>query len=292
MGLNTLGIIKYCCKPGGTYLPLRGSRFKAIVLRERQLQYREPLEEKKWFNESAAQIIKNRKKISAWLVDDLFVKRYNYRDVWTALRRNLKIPRPMRVLASSLRLRENNIPTPQVFAAIRTFRWYLPYCDYLVTAQTSTRQLYCNKLVTEFASGNNYRQFISGVVAMIVKMHNAGVEHGDLSLRNIFCQKDPKGFYSDWGVIDLDGCKIYPRGGVPESRRCRELARVISSFLRSIQEETPSIKLNMTAIISDFVTQYKELSGYNLASSKLDKRVKYLTERIRKDQISTQKTGN
>lgn len=116
----------------------------------------------------------------------------------------------------------------------------------------------------------------------MVKMHAAGVEHGDLSLRNIFCRKSQIGIYSGWGVIDLDGCRIHVEE-MPEPRRKRELARVISSYLRCVKSRAPQVKLDADTVIGDFTRKYKELSGYNLAGSALDARVGYLTGRIRKD---------
>ena len=114
------------------------------------------------------------------------------------------------------------------------------------------------------------------------RTHAAGVEHGDLSLRNIFCRKSPIGIYSDWGVIDLDGCHLHAEE-MPEPRRKRELSRLVSSFLRCVKSRAPQIKLDCDTVIEDFTRKYKELSGYNLAGSALDKRVGYLTGRIRRD---------
>ena len=89
-------------------------------------------------------------------------------------------------------------------------------------------------------------------------------------------------------MIDLDGCKVYTED-LPESRRRRELARVISSFLRCVREEAPDIKPDVTAIIFDFARKYQELSGCNLAGSNLDARVEYLAGRVRKDQTPSPK---
>ena len=288
MELDIPGILERCSERGGAYLPLRRRGLDALVQREWQSRGHDPMETAKRLDDSSAHIFKNRKKIRAGLVDDVFVKRYNYRGLWTAFRRSFKLPRPMRVLAGAIRLKEYEIPTPEVFAAIRTVRWGLPHHDYLITARTSPMQFYCDKLAKEFALGDPYRQFVSGVVSLMVKMHGAGVEHGDLSLRNIFCRKSPAGIYSDWGVIDLDGCKVYTED-LPESRRRRELARVISSFLRCVREEAPDIKPDVTAIIFDFARKYQELSGCNLAGSNLDARVEYLAGRVRKDQTPSPK---
>ena len=180
MELDIPGILERCSEPGGAYLPLRRRGLDALVQREWQSRGHDPMETAKRLDDSSAHIFKNRKKIRAGLVDDVFVKRYNYRGLWTAFRRSFKLPRPMRVLAGAIRLKEYEIPTPEVLITARRTKFRLPYEDFLVTRELSTLQLPLDKLAGEFAQGDPYRQFVSGVTALMVKMHAAGVEHGDL----------------------------------------------------------------------------------------------------------------
>lgn len=276
------GILERCRKPGGPYLPFRQGGLTGLVLRDWQEHGGDIEELLSKLDGQETQIFKARKKIRAAMVGELFVKRYNYRGFGNAFRRMFKTPRPCRVLAGAIRLREYEIPTPEVIAALRSSRWGLPYCDYLVTRGISPLRIFCDKLAGEFSGGDPYRQFVSGIVALLVKMHGAGVEHGDLSLRNIFCRKSPIGVYSDWGVIDLDGCKVWSEE-LPESRRRRELARVVSSYLRCVRAFDKSLTLDVNTITFDFTRKYQELSGWNLAGSSLDTRIAYLAGRQRKD---------
>ena len=225
------GILDRCRETGGPYLPFRGAARSGRVARVWQVRGGELLEGRPNRPGRDRTNSTARKKTPAAMVGELFVKRYNYRGFGNAFRRMFKMPRPYRVLAGAIRLREFEMPTPEVIAALRSYRWGLPYCDYLVTRGVSPLRIFCDKLAGEFAAGDPYRQFVSGIVSLLVKMHGAGVEHGDLSLRNIFCRKSPSGGYSDWGVIDLDGCTVWAEE-LPESRRRRELARVVSSSLR------------------------------------------------------------
>lgn len=266
----------------GSYIPFEGSGFSGLVRREWMHAGNDPAEILKKIDDPAARKCKKGRKVFAVVIDGAFIKRYNFRGWWNSFRRLFKIPRPERVLAGAVRLREFEIPTPEILVAARRTKFRLPYEDFLVTRELSTLQQPLDKLAEEFAQGDPYRQFVSGVTALLVKMHAAGVEHGDLSLRNIFCRKSQIGIYSGWGVIDLDGCKIHMEE-MPEPRRRRELARVISSYLRCVKEHAPKVKLDCDTVISDFTRKYKELSGYNLAGSTLDNRVGYLTGRIRKD---------
>lgn len=266
----------------GNYLSFEGSGFSGLVRREWQHNGHDPVEVLKKIGDPAAQKCKSGRKVYAVTVDDVFIKRYNFQGWWNAFRRLFKSPRQERVLAGALRLKEFEIPTPEVLVTARLTKRRLPYEDFIVTRLLSTHQLALDKLAEEFAQGDPYRQFVSGVTALLVKMHAAGVEHGDLSLRNIFCRKSQIGVFTGWGVIDLDGCLLHAEE-MPEPRRKRELARVVSSFLRCVKSRAPQIKLDHDTVIEDFTRKYKELSGYNLAGSALDRRVGYLTGRIRKD---------
>ena len=90
MELDIPGILERCSEPGGAYLPLRRRGLDALVQREWQSRGHDPMETAKRLDDSSAHIFKNRKKIRAGLVDDVFVKRYNYRGLWTAFRRSFK----------------------------------------------------------------------------------------------------------------------------------------------------------------------------------------------------------
>lgn len=266
----------------GNYVPFEESGFSGLARRDWVHSGQDPVETLKKIDDPAASKCKSGRKVYAVTVGDVFIKRYNFQGWWNGFRRLFKVPRPERVLAGAVRLKEFEIPTPEVLVAARRSKYRIPHDDFLVTRVLSVHQLPLDKEAGEFAQGDSYRQFVSGVTALMVKMHAAGVEHGDLSLRNIFCRKSPIGIYSDWGVIDLDGCQLHA-DEMPESRRKRELARVISSFLRCARSRAPQVTLDCDRVIEDFTRKYKELSGYNLAGSALDTRVGYLTGRIRRD---------
>ena len=275
------GILDRCREPGGDYRSYDRANLSGIVRSEWLAAGNDPAAWIAKVDDPGVKICKDRPKIRAVLADELFIKRYNHIGLWNSFRKLFKLPRPERVLGTALQLKIYEIPTPEVLAALRQTRYGLPVADYLITRELSPYQPNCEKLAPEFAAGDPYRQFVSGLTSLLVKMHGAGVEHGDLNLRNIFCRRSPIGIYSGWGLIDLDGSEIYP-DEIPESRRRRELARVISSFLRAVRHSKCGISLDPDAVITDFTRKYKELSGYNLAGSALDARVEYLNHRTRK----------
>ncbi len=274
-------ILERCSEPGSAYHAFR-ERGEAGYILKSWMEPGDGFVEFLGGLENPSHLFKSSKKIRAAIVADLFVKRYNFRSWRNAFRRTFRTPRPYRVLAASLRLKEYAIPTAEVLAAVRFSRYRLAYEDFLITRKLSPLQLFCSDLAGEFAAGDPYRQFVSGVVSMLVKMHTAGVEHGDLSLRNLFCRKSQIGNYSDWGVIDLDGASVYDEE-LGLSRRRRELARLVSSYLRCIRDRDKSLKPDVPSIIFDFARKYQEISGCNLAGNELDERVKYLAERVRKN---------
>ncbi len=218
-------------------------------------------------DDPASHICKDRPKVKAVLADGYFLKRYNTLGFFNALRRAFRPPRPMRVLKAARRLQEIGLPTPEVFAALRKKRFGVPQCDYLVTAELPAGSR-SGMLFTDHCD------FLPGAVEMMVRMHSAGIEHGDLNVRNLFCTKE-----GEWGVIDLDGAVLYQHA-VPFKRRRRELARLVSSILRRIPEQHP---LDRAVILDIFAEKYQELSGIDLRGKALEARTHYLTERIRKD---------
>ena len=65
----------------------------------------------------------------------------------------------------------------------------------------------------------------------IRQLHNAGVTHGDAKLANLYLQNEKIGFW------DLDSAKIF-KGQVPKMLILEDLARFLSSFLRTVDESS------------------------------------------------------
>ena len=166
---------------------------------------------------------KNRPKITAGAVDGFFVKRYNLPGFFTQLRRRFRRPRPFTVLAGAEKLAASGIATPKVYAAmVSRCGWCRK--EYLVTGLLDDK---CRMLNT--LSETECRAAITGkFIAMLKVMHDTGMSHGDLSLRNCYISVDGKP-----GLLDLDGAVC---GKVSNRRRTIELARIISSFLMQFRK--------------------------------------------------------
>lgn len=265
-------------KNGGNYIPFRDNGLHGLV-RDGWTFSHTPGALLRHLDEPGVTICKDRPKIKAVLAEGYFLKRYNTLGFLNALRRAFRTPRPERALLAAEKLSAARIPTPEVFAALRRSRFGIPQCDYLVTAALAPEECNALELTREMLIDTDYSRIMNGVVAMMVKMHHAGVEHGDLNLRNLFFRRRKDGSGEEWGVIDLDGCRVYS-GQLPIKRRRRELARVVSSLLKA----APELKIYSGEVLAAFAEKYRELSGCDLQGGALNKRTAYLTERVRKDQ--------
>lgn len=178
-----------------------------------------------------------------------FVKKYRKNGFWRTLKRALQYPRSWRCLAAALRLREIGVETPAVLLASR-------YC-----------------LITEILSGVRFLpecpEEAPRAVMLLAKLHENGIRHGDFNLRNMYLTAEGK-----FGVIDLDGSRLYA-GPVPKRVRFLELARLISSYLKSI----PYSPEDVPRITAEFASEYRRITGYDFNGRALLRRVLDLAAR-------------
>ena len=172
-----------------------------------------------------------------------FVKQYRKNGLMRTLKRAFLYPRSYRCLAAALRLRQLGVETPEVLLASR-------YC-----------------LITEILSGVRFLpecpETAIAATALLVKLHDGGLRHGDFNLRNLYLTAD-----GAFGVIDLDGSRLYP-GAVPEKVRFLELARLVSSYLKCI----PYTPDEVPKITAEFSEEYKRLTHFDFYGQKLLARI-------------------
>lgn len=178
-----------------------------------------------------------------------FVKQYRKNGLVRTLKRSLLYPRSFRCLAAALRLRQLGIPTPEVLLASR-------YC--LIT-----------EILTDVRFLPECPETAIAALPLLVKLHDAGVCHGDFNLRNLYLTAD-----GAIGVIDLDGSRLYA-GPVPVKIRFLELAKLVSSYLKNIsynEDEVPRIT-------ADFAADYYRRTRFDFFGPKLLARIKDLAAR-------------
>ena len=197
-----------------------------------------------------------------------FVKRYSHGTFFKSLRHLFKRSRPEHCLAAAQKLAQARIDTPRVFAALRRCRGFLPEFDYLITEDISKDAVFASRMPLS-------EQLISDLCKLLAVLHDAGVRHGDVNLRNLYRKNS-----GIWGVIDLDGSYLSSRS-IGAFGRQHELARLASSFIRlipycDIEKELPQ------DIPGFFAQEYQKYSGIAADSFLYRRRVKYLSQRKRK----------
>ena len=178
-----------------------------------------------------------------------FIKVYRKNGICRTLKRALLYPRSRRCLAAALKLSQIGVETPAVLLASR-------YC-----------------LITEVLDSVQYLtecpERALDLVPLLAKLHDSGIRHGDFNLRNIYHTADNR-----FGLIDLDGSRLYA-GEVPRKVRFLELARLISSYLKSVRPAESEIPL----VSADFAAAYYRLTKIDLYGPRLLERVVDLTGR-------------
>ena len=146
-------------------------------------------------------VCKDRAKIRAVLVGDFFVKRYNLPGWWNQLRRPWRGGRPERVLLVTETLLAHELMAVPVVAALSE-KSASGIRDYLITEIFPAGMCEADKVLPLPGSDDGgWQQLLTGILPVVAQWHNAGVEHGDLNLRNICVTAD----FSQVCPIDLDG---------------------------------------------------------------------------------------
>lgn len=224
-------------------------------------------------------LIKNSRTMRIGCVGRFFIKRYNNRGFLYALKRLFRPWRPGRCLRAARRLEKLEIPTPEVFAAARTFRFgRLPDCDYLVTAALPPEHRDLARVAEALPELN--RTMIRDLARFAARLHDGGFEHGDLKAHNLYLLPAGPDEAARFGLIDLDAARLRPEP-LGRRRRRRELARLISSILRCRRRDLGG-RPDFAAAAAPFAAEYLKASGIDLYDEKLLRRVDYLYGRTRK----------
>ncbi|MBO5823309.1 MAG: hypothetical protein J6R86_09855 [Lentisphaeria bacterium] len=215
-------------------------------------------------------IIKDRPKIKAGVDGKHFVKLYKLPGMAAQFRRRFRKGRAYHCLFAAEALHKYDVLTPKVLAAVELrCGWYI--CDFLITEAlpAGVRTLnFCS--IDERCSRSSMRDFVIGqVLLQTVKMHNGGVAHGDLNLRNIYAVEDRVGF------IDLDGT-TFSSEPLKITAREKELARLLSGFLRFDRFKD----MNIDELAAGLVEAYGRSSGVQCDKNRIVRRAEYLLGRL------------
>jgi tRNA A-37 threonylcarbamoyl transferase component Bud32 len=223
------------------------------------------------WDDAGMKLCKSRSRGRAVCGNGVFLKEYVYTSAWERFRRRFMALRPFVSLAAARKLEELKIPTPRVLAAVRGVSPNGDIRDLLVTAELASDVRFGDKIAAEL--GDARVDLARELVPVVFGMHEGGMIHGDLSMRNWYRLPD-----GAWGLIDLDGAKV-SRGRVSERARTDELARLASScFVCATRAEDGTAEL--LKFIRVFSEAYRA-SGGAVAERRFEARSRFLADRFR-----------
>lgn len=139
-------------------------------------------------------------------------------------------PRPLAELLVAEQARRRGVPTPNVAAAVAAYAWGPLYHGWLVT-----RELCGAEDLWRAVRSKDPARPVTALMARVGKtvrfMHEAGVYHTDLNMRNLLVRGPAQEVF----VIDFDKGRLFERP-VPQTLRRRNVARL----RRSIRKLDPA----------------------------------------------------
>jgi len=216
------------------------------------------------------QMIKARPKIAAGIGGNFFVKLYKLPGIPAQIFRRFRYGRAFHCLWAAEVLQKCGAMTPQVVAALELHRGRHIY-DFLITEKLpeDCRTLNYSFQDQKFNVKSAWDFLMEKVLPEIANIHNAGVAHGDLNLRNLYLLSGKTGF------IDLDSatCNSAPLD-IPT--REKELARLLSGFLR--YEKFRDLDIDNSA--SELIVAYKTICQIECSKESIIRRTNYLLDRL------------
>lgn len=139
-------------------------------------------------------------------------------------------PRPFAELSITEQARQKGVLTADVVAAFVAYEWGPLYRGWLVTRELCNAvDLWCS--VRKSRCTRSHGALMQRVGKAVRWMHDAGVYHADLNMRNLLVSYDPLDVY----VIDFDKGRVM-KGAVPAGLRRRNITRL----LRSVKKLDPA----------------------------------------------------
>lgn len=201
------------------------------------------------FSESASSIIKDSHTTSSCFLPlkiagekgEIHIKRYNYQNIFYALKNLFRTSRAKRVWKTANSLVSRSIPTPSPVCFLEERKWRLLIKSFFISLKID-QSLSLNALLQEGLSGTSNEAperknaLIQQVANMVREMHDRDICHGDLKSNNILVEKKA-GKEDKPYLVDLDSARI--KKGVKKEDRIRDLARLNASLLDTKIVSTP-----------------------------------------------------
>lgn len=206
-----------------------------------------------------------------------FLKRYNHPNLQRKLKNSVRQTRPFRVLKSSQLISAAGVFTPEIFAALNYRRGLLLESSYLLSGFIESAKT-ANHFIEKLTAKADLENFAGKICQLLVKIHNAGIMHGDVKISNILMKYDGQAY--ELGLLDLDASRCYNEA-LSVRKRVRDLARLVSSYFLSCKSRDLKAP-GLDELIEFFAGKYHAVSGISLHGDRLTRRTEYLSKRLRK----------
>lgn len=216
------------------------------------------------FDTGQVKVLKTGSKITSAVSGNIFIKCYFYHGLFSRVRHLFRLSRAESSFHSALAILNTGVPTPEPLGYLREKRGLLPCRELLFTKALPAETLFMNAFIRQTPE-----EAIEKLAECMAVLHENGIEHGDMSLRNFYLASSGQA-----GVIDLDGCRIFPKA-LSFSTRELEMARVISSAAKLTD------LFSLSEFRERFLEAYKKRCGIDLTTPSLDARINYLYHRRR-----------
>ena len=265
----------------GDYLSFRSDKL-SVLINTGRLELRALLDSPDRLFEGAL-ILKDSRSVKAARVETaeagvFFLKRYNSKGFFYALRHILSKPRPAKVLRVSNLLRSAGVKTPQVLAAVFKYRYHLLLnTSYLITDYVENI-IPPNTLIPGLLENKSYfTEYRNQVIFCLNHLHENCTTHGDLKIHNIYSRDTAAGL--EVGLLDLDSVECY-KSPLTAKTRAKDLARFVASIIQVA--DSNHIAIDQLQISEFIITEYERVSGFSLDREYISRRIKHHICRKRK----------
>ncbi|MEJ2067094.1 MAG: lipopolysaccharide kinase InaA family protein [Deltaproteobacteria bacterium] len=163
--------------------------------------------------------------------------------------------RPFQEAAVTEEVKSAGVPTVEILAAIIDRRWGGWYRGYLVTRYLSTATDLISYLDEE-PQGERRKAVIAKAGEAVKKMHQRGIYHADLHLKNFLVEGKSSKVY----LIDFDKSKVFPR--LKPSKRMKNLKRLDRSAEKLTRYGLPLSKGDKSTFCRAYTSGDREIRPY------------------------------
>ncbi len=188
---------------------------------------------------------------------DFFIKRYNAYSFKRKFRQLFGMPRPFRTMRATEEMLKLHIAVPQLIMALERKDSFFTRCQAIITV-AYPEPLTVAEQISFAAADGVIGGFLTSVARLAAKIHRHNIVHGDMKMQNILMRQ-----LSDMefalGLFDFDGVQFGP---VSMRKRCKEVARIITSFIKVCRQN--DIQIEQERVESTVRSAYNEAAKIEL----------------------------